>query len=61
MSSQIRALRISFLGLVLVGALTGVIRIQAQVREAARTYIRNFSFAYVGDPARLDRSLVDRF
>ena len=30
MSSQIRALRISFLGLVLVGALTGVIRIQAQ-------------------------------
>jgi zinc protease len=31
------------------------------IREAARTYIRNFSFAYVGDPARLDRSLVDRF
>jgi len=30
MSSQVRALRIGFLGLVLVGALTGVIRIQAQ-------------------------------
>ena len=31
------------------------------IRRAARTYIRNFSFAYVGDPARLDRSLLDRF
>jgi zinc protease len=31
------------------------------IRQAARTYIRNFSFAYVGDPARLDRSLLDRF
>lgn len=31
------------------------------VRESARKYIRNFSFAYVGDPARLDRALVDRF
>lgn len=31
------------------------------IRRAARTYIRNFSFAYVGDPSRLNRSLVDRF
>lgn len=31
------------------------------IRQVARTYIKNFSFAYVGDPARLDRSLVDRF
>ena len=31
------------------------------IRKAARMYIRNFSFAYVGDPARLDRSLLDRF
>src|SRR5437870_12075230 len=31
------------------------------IRRAARQYIRNFSFAYVGDPARLDRSLLDRF
>lgn len=31
------------------------------IRKAARLYIRNFSFAYVGDPARLDRSLLDRF
>jgi zinc protease len=31
------------------------------IRQAARTYIRNFSFAYVGDPSRLDRSLLDRF
>jgi zinc protease len=31
------------------------------IRQAARTYMKNFSFAYVGDPARLDRSLIDRF
>jgi zinc protease len=31
------------------------------IRRAARTYMKNFSFAYVGDPARLDRALVDRF
>jgi zinc protease len=31
------------------------------VRQAARTYMRDFRFAYVGDPARLDRSLIDRF
>lgn len=31
------------------------------IRQAARTYMKNFSFAYVGDPARLDRALVDRF
>lgn len=31
------------------------------IRRAARQYIRNFSFAYVGDLARLDRSLLDRF
>jgi zinc protease len=31
------------------------------IRRAARTYMKNFSFAYVGDPSRLDRSLVDRF
>ena len=31
------------------------------IRKAARQYIRNFSFAYVGDPTRLDRSLLDRF
>ncbi|HET9426270.1 MAG TPA: pitrilysin family protein [Gemmatimonadaceae bacterium] len=33
----------------------------SDIRQAARTYIRNFSFAYVGDPARLDRALLDRF
>jgi zinc protease len=31
------------------------------IRQAARTYIRDFSFAYVGDPSKLDRSLIDRF
>jgi zinc protease len=31
------------------------------IRQAARQYIRNFSFAYVGDPSRLNRSLIDRF
>lgn len=31
------------------------------IRQAARTYMKNFSFAYVGDPARLDRTLIDRF
>jgi zinc protease len=31
------------------------------IRQAARAYIKNFSFAYVGDPSRLDRSLLDRF
>jgi hypothetical protein len=31
------------------------------IRRAARLYIRNFSFAYVGDPSRLDRSYLDRF
>lgn len=33
----------------------------ADIRQVARTYIRNFSFAYVGDPSKLDRSLIDRF
>jgi zinc protease len=31
------------------------------IRRVARTYIKNFSFAYVGDPSRLDRTLIDRF
>src|SRR5205823_6709821 len=31
------------------------------IRRAARQYMRNFSFGYVGDPSRLDRSLLDRF
>lgn len=31
------------------------------IRQVARTYMKNFSFAYVGDPTRLDRSLIDRF
>ena len=31
------------------------------IRLAARRYMRNLSFAYVGDPARLDRMLLDRF
>jgi zinc protease len=31
------------------------------IRMAARTYMKNFSFAYVGDPSRLDRGLIDRF
>jgi zinc protease len=31
------------------------------VRRVARAYIRNFSFAYIGDPAKLDRALLDRF
>ena len=31
------------------------------IRQVARTYMKNFSFAYVGDPSRLDRSLIDRF
>lgn len=31
------------------------------IRQAARTYIKDFSFAYVGDPSKLDRSLIDRF
>lgn len=31
------------------------------IRQVARDYMKNFSFAYVGDPARLDRSLIDRF
>jgi zinc protease len=31
------------------------------IRRAARQYMRNFSFAYVGDPSKLDRSLLDRF
>jgi len=31
------------------------------IRRAARQYMRNFSFAYVGDPAKIDRSLFDRF
>jgi zinc protease len=33
----------------------------SDIRAAARQYVRNFSFAYVGDPARLDRSLIDQF
>ena len=37
-------------------------RVQPEdIRQAARTYMKNFSFAYVGDPAKLDRSLLDRF
>src|SRR4051812_26033098 len=31
------------------------------IRRAARQYMKNFSFAYVGDPSRVDRSLFDRF
>lgn len=31
------------------------------IRQAARTYMKNFSFAYVGDPSKLDRALIDRF
>jgi zinc protease len=31
------------------------------IRNVARRYMRNFSFAFVGDPSRLDRALVDRF
>ena len=31
------------------------------IRYAARTYMKNFSFAYIGDPTKLDRSLIDRF
>jgi zinc protease len=31
------------------------------IRQAARKYIKDFSFAYVGDPSRLNRSLIDRF
>jgi zinc protease len=31
------------------------------IRQAARQYIKDFSFAYVGDPSRLNRSLIDRF
>jgi zinc protease len=31
------------------------------IRRAARQYMHDFSFAYVGDPSRLDRSLLDRF
>jgi predicted Zn-dependent peptidase len=31
------------------------------IRQAARQYIKSFSFAYVGDPSRLNRSLIDRF
>jgi zinc protease len=31
------------------------------IRDIARKYIQNFSFAFVGDPARLDRALIDRF
>jgi zinc protease len=31
------------------------------IRRVARTYIKNFSFAYVGDPSRLDRALINRF
>ena len=34
---------------------------EADIREAARKYIRNFSFAYVGDPSKLDRALLERF
>jgi zinc protease len=31
------------------------------IRRVARTYIKDFSFAYIGDPSKLDRSLIDRF
>jgi zinc protease len=31
------------------------------IRRVARTYMKNFSFAYIGDPAKLDRALIDRF
>jgi predicted Zn-dependent peptidase len=33
----------------------------ADIRQAARKYIKDFSFAYVGDPSRLNRALIDRF
>jgi len=31
------------------------------VRRAARQYLRNFQFAYVGDSSKLDRSLLQQF
>jgi zinc protease len=31
------------------------------VRRVAREYMRNFRFAYVGNPSRLNRSLLDQF
>ena len=31
------------------------------IRQAARTYIKDFSFAYVGDSTKLDRGLIARF
>jgi zinc protease len=33
----------------------------ADIRRVALTYMKNFSFAYIGDPTKLDRSLIDRF
>jgi zinc protease len=32
-----------------------------EIRQAARTYMKNFSFAYVGDASRLDRALINSF
>jgi len=31
------------------------------VRRVARTYMHDFRFAYVGDPSKLSRALVDQF
>jgi zinc protease len=31
------------------------------IRNVARKYMQNFSFAFVGDPSQLDRSLISRF
>jgi zinc protease len=31
------------------------------IARVARQYMRNFRFAYVGDPRRLDRSILDQF
>ena len=31
------------------------------VRRVARTYIKNLRFAYVGDPSKLDRSVLTNF
>jgi zinc protease len=33
----------------------------ADVRRAARRYLKDFRFAYVGDASRLDRSLLSEF
>jgi predicted Zn-dependent peptidase len=33
----------------------------ADVQRAARQYLKDFRFAYVGDASKLDRSLVGQF